>query len=131
MYLVFFQRLLGLALPLLLWKSSQLPHHPQLIKIVPALDHLALWREAEDADPRYRDLLASGGDAPKLPLVGSSHRPAGHHLIALSHHVFDSRVEVRETFSELAHEPLDVFWPALQHGTIRLMGQISVEDPVR
>src|SRR5919202_3066447 len=114
----------------LLWESSQLPHHPQLVKIVPALGHLAFRREAEDADPRYCDLLARGGDAPKLASVGSAHRPAGDHLIALCHHILDGRVEVRETLSELAHEPLDVFWPALQHGTVRLMGQIPVEDLV-
>ena len=77
--------------------------------------------------------LARGAtpDAPKLPSMGSAHPPAGGYLIALSDHVLDGGVEVWETLSELAHEPLYVLGPALQHRTIGLMGQLPVEDLVR
>jgi hypothetical protein len=63
-------------------------------------------------------LLAGGGDASKLALVSSAHRPAGYYLVPFGYLVLYGGVEVGESLAEFAHEPLDVLGTALQHGTV-------------
>src|SRR4029453_17228993 len=120
----------GFLLLLGRWGGAELPHHPALVGVVPALHYLALG-EAEDADAGDLQRVACGRDAPELSPVGPANRPAGDNLVAFGDLVFDLGVEVGEGFVELAHEPLYVLGTSLQRGAVGLVSEVAVEDLVR
>ena len=107
-----------------------LAHEVELVVGVPALDHLALGREAEDAYAVDLHLLAGRCHAPKLALMDATDPPAGDHLVPFGDLVLYCGVEVVEGLAKLGLEPFDVFGAALDDRSVGLVGEVPVEDLV-
>src|SRR5215208_2989483 len=86
-------------------RSTKLLHQPQVVAVVPDLNHLAL-RDAKDVDPRKAHPLACRRDASPRALVCPPHHPASYHHVGFRDHVLHIQVNVGEGGAEHARDEL-------------------------
>ena len=106
------------------WHRAELPHHPELIELVPVLDDPAV-ADTEDVDLGDRVALPARRQPHELAGLGRTGGEPGDDLIALRDQVVDRERRIGQALRDAFHGPLQVAsavsgrWPRVRHKVLR------------
>jgi len=109
------------------WSDPKLVNHAEVIIIAPVFYELSVG-ETHDVNPGHCHLLASGGNAEELALVGAVHRDTDRHFVALGDRFLVLPMQVWESGTQNGDDLFVALQSVLQAGRVRVVDEIAGHD---